>query len=79
MDLTTINCYVIRVNTIDNLYVDYMVEAKNIFQAKNKTKKAFFRDFPFADFRIKLSLVEPNQKIITEIINIIKGANNGCT
>ena len=39
MDLTTINCYVIRVNTIDNLYVDYMVEAKNIFQAKNKKRK----------------------------------------
>lgn len=76
MNLPAMNCYVIRVNTIDNLYIDYMVEAKNIFQAKNKTKKAFFRDFPFADFRIKLSLVEPNQKIITEIMNIIKEANN---
>ena len=76
MDLPTMNCYVIRVNTIDNLYTDYMVEAKNIFQAKNKIKKAFFRDFPFADFRIKLSLVEPNSKIIAEIIEIIKEANN---
>lgn len=76
MDLPAMNCYVIRVNTIDNLYTDYIVEAKNIFQAKNKTRKAFFRDFPFADFRIKLSLVEPNQKIITEIMNIIKEANN---
>lgn len=76
MNLPAMNCYVIRVNTIDNLYIDYMVEAKNIFQAKNKTKKAFFRDFPFADFRIKLSLVEPNPKIITEIMNIIKEANN---
>lgn len=76
MDLQAMNCYVIRVNTIDNLYIDYMVEAKNIFQAKNKIKKAFFRDFPFAEFRIKLSLVEPNQKIITEIMNIIKEANN---
>lgn len=76
MNLPAMNCYVIRVNTIDNLYIDYMVEAKNIFQAKNKTKKAFFRDFPFADFRIKLSLIEPNQKIITEIMNIIKEANN---
>lgn len=76
MDLPAMNCYVIRVNTIDNLYTDYIVEAKNIFQAKNKIKKAFFRDFPFAEFRIKLSLVEPNQKIITEIMNIIKEANN---
>ena len=76
MDLPTMNCYVIRVNTIDNLYTDYMVEAKNIFQAKNKIKKAFFRDFPFADFRIKLSLVETNSKIIEEIIEIIKEANN---
>lgn len=76
MDLQAMNCYVIRVNTIDNLYIDYMVEAKNIFQAKNKIKKAFFRDFPFAEFRIKLSLVEPNKKIITEIFEIIKEANN---
>ena len=76
MDLQAMNCYVIRVNTIDNLYIDYMVEAKNIFQAKNKTRKAFFRDFSFAEFRIKLSLVEPNQKIITEIFEIIKEANN---
>ena len=79
MDLPAINCYIIRVNTINNLYTDYMVEAKNIFQAKNKTRKAFFRDYPNADFRIKLSLVEPNQKIITEIMNIIKEANNGRT
>lgn len=77
MDLPAINCYVIRVTTIDNLYVDYMVEAKNICQANIRARKAFFRDYPNADFRIKLSLVEPNQKIITEIMNIIKEANNG--
>lgn len=77
MDLQAINCYVIRVKTIDNLYVDYMVEAKNIRQANIKARKAFFRDFPNADFRIKTSVVEPNPKIITEIINIIKEANNG--
>lgn len=77
MDLPAINCYVIRVNTIDNLYADYMVEAKNICQANIKARKAFFRDYPNADFRIKLSLVEPNPKVITEIINIIKEANNG--
>lgn len=77
MDLPAINCYVIRVTTIDNLYVDYMVEAKNIHQANIKARKAFFRDYPNANFRIKLSLVEPNQKIITEIMNIIKEANIG--
>lgn len=77
MDLPAINCYVIRVSTIDNLYADYMVEAKNICQANTRARKAFFRDYPNADFRIKLSLVEPNQKIITEIMNIIKEANNG--
>ena len=77
MDLPAINCYVIRVTTIDNLYVDYMVEAKNIRQANIKARKAFFRDYPNANFRIKLSLVEPNQKIITEIMNIIKEANIG--
>ena len=77
MDLPAINCYVIRVSTIDNLYADYMVEAKNICQANIKARKAFFRDFPNADFRIKLSLVEPSPKVITEIINIIKEANNG--
>ena len=77
MDLPAINCYVIRVTTIDNLYIDYMVEAKNIRQANIKARKAFFRDYPNANFRIKLSLVEPNQKIITEIMNIIKEANIG--
>lgn len=77
MDLPAINCYIIRVNTIDNLYTDYMVEAKNIRQANIKARKAFFRDYPNTNFRIKLSLVEPNQKIITEIMNIIKEANIG--
>lgn len=77
MELSPINCYVIRVNTIDNLYVDYMVEAKNICQANIKARKAFFRDFSNADFRIKTSVVEPNPKLITEIMNIIKEANIG--
>lgn len=77
MDLPAINCYVIRVTTIDNLYVDYMVEAKNICQANIKARRAFFRDFPNANFMIKTSVVEPSPKIITEIMNIIKEANNG--
>ena len=76
MDLPAINCYVIRVNTIDNLYTDYMVEAKNIREAKEKTKKAFFRDFPKADKNIKLSIEKPDSKVITEIMNIIKEATN---
>lgn len=67
------NAYTIRVSTIDNLYADYIVEANNLFSAKNKVKNAFFRDYPNADTNIKLSLTEPNKKIITEIINIIRG------
>ena len=77
MELSPINCYVIRINTVDNLYTDYMVEAKNIREAKEKTKKAFFRDFPKADKRIKLSIEKPDSRTITEIINIIKEATNG--
>ena len=71
------NTYVIRINTIDNLYAYYMVEAKNLEEAKLKAQKAFFRDYPGADLNIKLSLSEPNPKIITEIINIIREGNNG--
>ena len=65
--------YVLRITTIDKLYADYMIEAKNIIEAKSKAKKAFFRDYPGADTRIKVSLNEPDSDIITEIINIIKG------
>ena len=72
MELSPINCYVIRINTIDNLYIDYMVEAKNIIEARNRAKKAFFRDFPKGNKNIKLSITEPNPRIITEIVNIIK-------
>ena len=67
------NTYVIRVNTVDNLFADYMVEAENLFFAKMKARKAFFRDYPGADQNIKLELGEPSPEIITEIINIIKG------
>jgi hypothetical protein len=65
---------VIRVNTVGNLYADYIVEAENLISAKNKTRKAFFRDYPDANGNIKLSLEKPDTKIITEIINIIKEA-----
>lgn len=71
------NVYVIRISTIDNLYADYMVEAKDIKQANKKAKEAFFRNYPHADEHIKLSIVDPNTKIITEIMNIIKEASNG--
>lgn len=64
--------YVIRINTTDNLFTDYMVEAENLFQANKKAKHAFFRDYPGADKNIKLSLGEPSPEIITEIINIIR-------
>lgn len=64
--------YIIRITTIKNLHKNYMVEAKNIIEAKRKAKKAFFRDYPGIDTRIKVSLNKPDSKIITEIINIIK-------
>lgn len=67
--------YIIRVNTKDNLYADYMVEADNLFFAKMQVRNAFFRDYPNADTDIKLSLENPNTKILTEIMSIIKEAN----
>ena len=69
------NAYTIRVTTKDNLYTDYIVEAKDLKEAYEKTKKAFFRDYPNADENINLSLTEPDSKTITEIINIIKEEN----
>lgn len=69
------NTYVIRINTIDNLFTDYMVEAENLFFAKIKARKAFFRDYPEADVNIKMELGEPSPKIITEIMNIIRENN----
>lgn len=66
------NTYVIRINTADNLFTDYMVEAENLFQANKKAKHAFFRDYPDADTNIKLSLEEPSPKVITEIMDIIR-------
>lgn len=64
--------YVIRITTTENLHKDYMVEAKNIIEAKEKAKKAFFRDYPGADTRIKVSLNKTDSEIVTEIMNIIK-------
>lgn len=66
------NTYVIRITTIDNLFTDYMIEASNLFQAKSKARKAFFRDYPGADKNIKLSLGEPSPEILTEIIKLIR-------
>lgn len=68
------NTYVIRINTVDNLFADYMVEAENLFFAKMKARKAFFRDYQGADTNIRLELGEPSPQIITEIIKIIKEA-----
>lgn len=64
--------YAIRINTIDNLYADYIIEAENLFFAKIKARKAFFRDYPNADENIKLSFKEPHFKDIQEIFTIIK-------
>lgn len=66
--------YVIRVNTIDNLYADYMIEAVNLWQAKQKAKKIFFNNYPNADENIKLSLDNPTAYTINEILDIIKEA-----
>ena len=66
--------YSIRVSTIDNLYADYIVEAGNLFYAKTLTKNKFFEDYPEADENIKLSLSNPNEKNIHEIIEIIEEA-----
>ena len=70
MDL---NAYTIRISTIDNLYADYIVEAENLFFAKIKARNAFFRDYPDADTKIKLSLTEPTKETLKEVINIIGG------
>lgn len=67
--------YIIRITTIDNVYSDYWVTAYNIWSAKRKAKSAFFRDFPYADRNIKLSLVNPDTKKIREIFDIIKEEN----
>lgn len=66
--------YIIRINTIDNLYADYIIEAINLWQGKQKAKKAFFNDYPNADTNIKLSLDNPTIETINEIFNIIKEA-----
>lgn len=67
--------YLIRINTIDNLFADYMVEANNLFEAKEKAKNAFFRDYPGANININLELENATSKALTEIMSIIKGAN----
>lgn len=66
------NAYTIRISTVDGLYTDYIVEAKDIKEANKKAKEAFFRDYPNADEKITTSITEPNTKIITEIMHIIK-------
>ena len=68
------NTYIIRVTTIDNLYADYVVEAKNLFYAKVKVREAFFKDYPEADTNINLSLATPTEDNVKEIINLIKEA-----
>ena len=70
MDL---KAYTIRITTIDNLYADYIVEAENLFFAKMKARNAFFRDYPDADTKIKLSLTEPTKETLKEVIDIIGG------
>lgn len=66
--------YSIRVSTVDNLYADYIVEAENLFFAKTLARNKFFQDYPDADENVKLSLNNPNEKNICEIVDIIKEA-----
>lgn len=66
--------YTIRVSTIDNLYADYIVEAENLFYAKILARNSFFRDYPGANENVKLSLSNPDDKNIHEIVDIIKEA-----
>lgn len=66
--------YIIRINTIDNLFADYMIEAENLFFAKIKARKAFLKNYPGADKNIRLELKNISNEKLTEIINIIKEA-----
>lgn len=68
------NTYVIRITTINNLYADYIVNGNDLRQAELNAERAFFRDYPGADLNIKLSLVNPNENNIKEIINTLKEA-----
>jgi len=67
--------YTIRITTADNLYTDYIVEASNLFRAEKKAKKAFFRDYPDAETKIKTSIANPSKEVLIEIFNIIKEIN----
>lgn len=66
--------YIIRANTSDYLYTDFIVYAENIIEAKEKAKKAFKKKYPFADNDVKFSLVNPSEKKILKIMEIIKEA-----
>ena len=64
--------YVIRINTKDNLYADYIVEAENLFYAKIKARNAYFNTYKDADTDIILSLVKVDTEVIREVVDIIK-------
>lgn len=68
--------YVVRITTVDNLYKDYIVEAKTLLEARNKAKDAFFRDYPDANEDICFSLQNPNKNNIKEIIMILNEQKN---
>lgn len=73
-EVINMKVYTIRITTINGLYADYIIEANCLLIAKEKAKKAFFRDYPDADKNIKLSLAEPKAEIIKEILDIIREA-----
>ena len=64
--------YAIRINTIDNLYEDYIIKAENSIIAKIKASKMFFTKFPGANKNINFSSKEPHFKDMISIFNIIE-------
>ena len=69
------NSYLIRVTTLDTIYVDYLVDAANVFFAKIKARNMFLKEYPDANPNVKLSLLKPDTIKIKEALNIIKEAN----
>lgn len=65
--------YVIKFTIQDKIEAYYIVEANHILSARNKAKKQFLKEYPGADFNyIKMSLDNPTNEKIREILEIIK-------
>ena len=64
--------YIIRANTADYLYTDFIIDAENIKEAKEKAEEAFRENYPFAGKNVRFSLVNPDEKKIVKMMEIIK-------